>query len=260
MRSAHGAVVRRAVGALGVAAVTSLALAGCIPPPPAIPPTGPTAVPSGPQQPLPSQGDARPGSAPSVAQYEGRVEADGTATIELRISERAAVVLGATSPDGGDLRMRLVGDQVSEADDDSIGELDVFSFQLTALDPALDPGTYTVELEEFAGDATDFELEILTGTTVVAPGETAAFAFEPGIPVVALVPLATGDERILATSDVDTRMWAFVPGADIRYDDDDSGGDLNPLIALAGEQAQDVAVVVGAYFNDEAGDALLSVE
>ncbi|MCH1883997.1 hypothetical protein [Agrococcus sp. ARC_14] len=242
---------RRAVGAVGVAAIASLALAGCIPGPPPLPQATPAA-------PI-VQGETTAGEV-----RQGRVGGDATTAVALQVEERSAVVIGAHSPDDEDLTLHLTGPGVDVENDDAYGEIDVFGFEMETRDSALaavlDPGEYTIEVGEFGGDSTGFELQVLTGSTVVPPGSSAELQLEAGGAIIAMVPLASGDETLSATADGDTVMWAYLPETDTDYRDDDSGGDRNPSIELSGEQPQDIVVVVHGYSDDDSGSVQLRVE
>lgn len=240
----------RTGSALAIVATAALGLTGCIPSPPPVPQATP-AAPIVPGQ--TDAGDVR----------DGRVPSGGAARLPLTIDERTAVVIGATSTDGEDLTLRLTGPAVDIENDDA-DRADVFAFEGQSLDPAvatvLDPGAYTIEVEEWGGDATGFQLQVLTSSTTLGTGESARFSFGPGQPVIAMVTTEQGDEAISATSDIDTTLWAYVPESDTDYHDDDSGGDRNPRIELAGEAAQAIVVVATGYARDASGSLELRVD
>ncbi len=246
MRAPRG---KRAAGAAAAMAVATIGLAGCIPGPPPVP------------QPTPAapvvQGDA---AASEVR--AGRIASDSTTVVDLDVAERSAVVIGATSPDGDDLTLRLTGGSVELEADDAHGEPDGFAFELSSRDPVLgavlEPGAYALEIAEYGGASTSFELQVLMGTTTVAPGESAAMTFAPGAPGIAIVP--AGSSAIAATSPHDTVLWARAAAADETFDDDDGGGDRNPRIELASSAAEGLAVVLTGYARDASGSAELSVE
>lgn len=244
------AVLIRAAGAAGAAAIVAVALTGCIPSPPPLPQGTPA-------EPI------VPGEANDGVVVEGVVPADGTATVPLTIDERTAVVIGATSTDDEDLTLRLTGPGV-EVENDDARRPDVFAFELQSLDPAvaavLDPGEYTIELGEWGDDASGFQLQVLTGATTVEPGTSADFTFGPGQPAIAMVAVIHGDETISASSDIDTTLWAYVPTSDTDYEDDDGGSDGNPRIDLVDESAQQIVVVATGYDRDDSGTLQLTVE
>lgn len=249
MRRAH---FGRMVGAAAVAAVTMGTLSGCFMPMPPPVPQAPNADP------------IVQGSAGAADVREGSIASDSTTAVELQIDERSAVVLAATSPDGEDLMLRLVGEDVDLENDDYYDAVRGLAFELETRDPllgaVLDPGSYTIEVAEFSGDRTAFQLQVLTASTAIDAGQSAEVQVEPGQPAVMLVSLATGDESIAAEADFDSVLWAQVPGSTMPHTDDDSGGNSNPLIMLAGEQPQEIVVVVSSYSGEESGTAVLSVE
>lgn len=247
----HNANPARMAAAVGVAAVTAVALTGCIPGPPPVPqPAAPEPI---------VQGEATAGEA-----QEGFVAADSTSTVELHIDARTAVAIGASSLDDEDLTLHLTGAATDVENDDAPRELDVFDFEQASLDPALatvlEPGDYTIEVGEWSDSSSRYELQVLTSTTTLAAGDSADFQFGPGQPALVIVRLNSGDETITATSDVDTSLWAYVPAADEELHDDDSGGDRNPLIELGDVTPQDIVVVATGYDRDDSGTLTLTVE
>ncbi|SFS11597.1 hypothetical protein SAMN04487783_1600 [Agrococcus baldri] len=241
----------RAAGAVGVVAIIAAGLTGCIPGPPPVP------------QPTPAAPIVQSGAAAGELR-EGFVPAGGTSSVTLTIDERAAVAIGATSPDEDDLTMHLTGAGTDVESDDASGDLDVFEFEMQTRDPAiatvLEPGEYTIELAEWGDDSTDYRLQVLTSTTTVTAGSVAELEFGPGRPALVIATITEGDEAIAATSDIDTTLWAYVPDSDQEYWDDDGGGDRNPRIELIGESPQDIAVVATGYDRDESGTLELAVE
>lgn len=249
MRRAH---TRRMLGAAFTASVTVLGLSACFMPMPPPVPTLPNADPI--VQRSPGAAEVR----------EGLIAGGGTTTVELQIDERSAVVLAAGSPDDEDLTMRLVGAGVDLENDDNDEGPEGFAFEMRSRNPligtVLDPGTYQIELAEYGGDRTAFQLQAIMSTTTIGAGESIEAEVVPERPAVLMVALATGDESIAATADFDSVLWAQVPGNALPLADDDSGGDRNPLIALVGEQPQEIVVVVSSYSGEESGTVLLSVE
>jgi len=244
---------RRAKGAgvLGVIAIVAVALTGCIPAPPPVP------------QPTPAAPIVQTGAAAGEVR-EGFVPAGGVSSVALTIDERAAVAIGATSPDDDDLTMRLTGAGTDVQSDDASGDLDVFAFEMRSRDPGiatvLEPGEYTIELGEWGDGSTRFRLQVLTSTTTVAAGSAAELEFGPGRPALVIASLGAGDEAIAVTSDIDTTLWAYVPASDEEYRDDDGGGDRNPRIQLIGESPQDIAVIATGYDRDDSGTLELRIE
>lgn len=261
--------VERAAAAAAIVTAMALGVTGCIPSPPPLPASPGSGAQGSGGQGGGTQGDGGTGAqAPAVDAaagelHEGRVERGGTAEVELVVAERSAVVVGATSLDGKDLTLRLTGDGVDVAVDDSRGDPDGFAFELGSRDPALgavlEPGTYVLEVEEFRGDPAAFELQVLMSATTVAPGETASVRVAAGAPAVVIVP--AGSEAIAASSPIDTVLWAHASQSDQVLGDDDSGGDRDPRIDVPAIAAgEDLAVVLTAYDRDEPGSAQLSVE
>lgn len=260
---------RRTIGALALTAAVGLALTGCIPAPPSLQsvsapqPSAQSEAPGSSDPAEPSE-PATPGSGGEAAAgdiAEGQIDADGTVAIALEVAERSAVVLAATSPEGEDLVLRLSGEGVDLREDDSLGDPDVFAFELEHRDPAigtvLEPGAYTIEIEEYSGDPTGYRLHTLTGTTVVGPGESVEAAIAPAAP--ALVVVAAGSRVVGATSAVDTRLMVFEPEA-INVEDDDGGEGLNPLLELDRPAGGDFAMLVWAYDRELSGTAQITVE
>ena len=249
MRAAH---TRRMLGATTVAAVTLGGLTACfIPSPPPVPQA-------------PNTDPVVPGTSGAADLREGFIAAGGTTEIELEVAERSAVVLGAVSTDDEDLTMRLVGDGADLENDDGSSELDAFAFEMGSRDPligaVLEPGSYTIELGEFSGDRTGFQLQVLTGSTVVGVGESASLEVAPGAPAVFIAQVATGQESIRAEADFDSVLWGRSSADASSLMDDDSGGDSNPLITLNGTVDGDIVMVAAAYDRDEGGTVLVSVE
>lgn len=247
----HAQVGRVAAASLLVALPT-LALTGCfIPSPPPVPrPESLEPIAQG----SPDEGDVRTGFIPG----------DGTAELTLLIDRRAAVVATATSTDDEDLTLRIVGEGADVENDDGYDEAGGFALDTSTRDPllatVLDPGSYTVEVAEYGGDATGFELQVLTSTDAVGPGEQVDLAVEPGRPGVAIATIGAATQAISATADFETVLWAQMGDSETTYRDEDFGGDGNPRIELFGEAAQEVVVVA---FEVEAGDGgvvSLSVE
>lgn len=233
-------------------AVPVLALSGCfIPSPPPVPrPESLEPVVQGPA----GASDVR----------SGFIVEDGAAQLELRIDERAAVVIVAASPDDEDLMLLLTGGGVELENDDGHDEAGGFAFDTSSLDPllaaVLEPGSYTIEVSEFGGDATSFELQVITSTDAVDAGATADLTIEAGRPAIAFVTVETGQETISAQADFDTLLWAQMTEDSDTYRDDDSGGDRNPSILLFGEVPQDIVVVAWAFEPGHGRSVTLSVE
>lgn len=249
MRAPH---TRRIVGAAAVAVVTTGALSACFMP---MPPPVPRA---------PNTDPIVQGSAGAADVREGLIASDSTTAVELQIDERSAIVLTAASPVDEDLTMRLTGEGVDLENDDADGMLEGFAVDSSSRNPliaaVLEPGAYSIELAEYSGDRTAFELQVLTTTMAIEAGQEVEVEVAPGQPAVMLVSLATGRERIAAVADFDSVLWAQVPGSETPYTDDDSGGDRNPLITLASEQPQDIVVVISSYSGQDSGTAVLTVE
>ncbi|KAA6435259.1 hypothetical protein FQ330_05785 [Agrococcus sediminis] len=246
----HAQVGRVAAASLLVA-MPALALTGCfIPSPPPVPrPESLEPIAQG----SPDEGDVRTGFIPG----------DGTAELTLLIDQRAAVVATASSTDDEDLTLRIVGDGADVENDDGYDEAGGFALDTSTRDPllatVLEPGSYTIEVAEYGGDATGFELQVVTSTDAVGPGEQVALAVEPGRPGVAIATIAEGDEAVSAIADFDAVLWAQMSDSDTTYRDDDSGGDRNPSIQLFGESAQEVVVVAWAFEDGDAGPVTLTV-
>lgn len=249
MRAAH---TRRMLGAATVAAVTLVGLTACfIPSPPPVP------------QP-PNTDPVVPGASGDVDVREGFIGADGTVEIELQVAERSAVVLGAVSTDDEDLTLRLLGEGADLENDDGYSELDAFAFEMGSRDPVigavLEPGSYRIEVAEYGGDRTGFQLQVLTGSTVVGVGENASLEIAPGAPAVFIAQVTTGQESIRAEADFDSVLWGRSGADDSSLMDDDSGGGGDPLITLNGTVDGDLVMVAAAYDRDESGQVLVSVE
>ncbi|MGY3127739.1 hypothetical protein ACVWW9_001238 [Agrococcus sp. UYP33] len=249
MRAAH---TRRMLGAATVATVTLGGLTACfIPSPPPVPQA-------------PNTDPVVPGTSGAADVREGFIAAGGTTEIELDVADRSAVVLGAASTDGEDLTMRLVGGNADFENDDGASELDDFAFEMRSRDPligaVLEPGSYTIELGEYSGDRTGFQLQVLTGSTVVGVGESASLEVAPGAPAVFIARVTTGQESIRAEADFDSVLWGRSSADASSLMDDDSGGDSNPLITLNGTVDGDLVMVAAAYDRDEGGMVLVSVE
>lgn len=249
MRRAH---TGRMLGAAFAASVTVAGLSACFVPMPPPVPTPPNADP------------IVQGSPGAEELREGFIASGGTTTVELEIEERSAVVLAAASPDNEDLTMRLVGEGVDLDNDDNDEGPEGFAFDMRARNPligtVLDPGTYAIELEEYGGDRTSFQLQVIASPMSITAGQSIDVEVAPGRPAVMMVSLSTGDETIAAVADFDSVLWTQVPGSLFPDFDDDTGGDGNPLISLLGEEPQDMVVIVSSYSGDESGTALLSVE
>lgn len=238
----------RVFGVVSIAAIT-VALAGCIPLPPPLPNAQPV-----------EQGEAQGGEV-----SEGTIPAGGPAEVTFEVQERAAVMIGAMSPDGYDLTLHLTGQGVDVENDDAYGDVAGFAFEMGSRDPALatvlDPGSYTIAVGEYGDDSSSsYRLQVITSTTTVAAGQSIDLAFGPDQAAIAMVPLTTGDEVLAAASDEDTVMWAYLPAADEDLSDDDGGGDRNPRIVLVNEQPQDIVVVLRAYDSEASGTVRLSVQ
>lgn len=249
MRRAH---TGRMLGATIAASVTVLGLSACfIPMPPPVP-TPPNAAPI-------VQGSSGAGNV-----REGFIASDDTTSVELEIVERSAVVLTAASPDDEDLTMRLIGEGVDIENDDHEDGPEGFALERSARNPllgtVLDPGTYSIQLAEYGGDRTSFQLQVIATPMSIATGQSIEVTVAPGRPAVMMVSLSRGDESTAAVADFDSVLWAQVPDPGVAYADDDSGGDQHPLISLAGEQPQDIVVVVSSYDGEQSGSVLLSVE
>ncbi|MGM1028960.1 MAG: hypothetical protein ACQEWM_03695 [Actinomycetota bacterium] len=249
MRRAH---TGRMLGVAAVTSVTVLGLSACFIP---LPP------------PVPSPANADPivqGSDGAEDVREGFIASGDMTTVELQIVERSAVVLTASSPDDEDLTMRLIGEGADLENDDNEDGPEGFAFEMRPRNPligaVLEPGTYSIELAEWGGDRTRFQLQVIATPRFIEAGQSIDVAVAPGQPGVMMVSLATGDESITAVADFDSVLWAQVPGSAMTYSDDDSGGNRNPLVALEGEQPQDIVVVVSSYDGEGSGSVLLSVE
>ncbi|MGC5617040.1 hypothetical protein [Georgenia sp. Z1491] len=184
----------------------------------------------------------------------GEVPSGGAATVTLEVTERAAVAVGATSPDGGDLQLAISGGDVDAGIDDTYGYADIFSFDQGNLDPAitqvLEPGSYTLELTEYGGDAAQYQLEVLSGTTVIPAGGTANLEITGQAATLAIGELATGNESIATNGEIDSVLWTFMPSSHTAYEDDDGGDGLNSLIVLPGETVEPVVIAVNTYGGD----------
>lgn len=235
--------------AIAAVAAATISLAGCIPGPPPVP------------QPTPAAPVVQGEDAASEVR-QGRIGPDSTAVVELEVEERSAVVIGASSPDEEDLTLRLTGGSLELEVDDSYGDPDGFAFELDSRDPVLaavlEPGAYAIEVAEYGGDSSRFELQVLLSAATVAPGERSTVTFAPGAPAVAIVP--AGSLAIAATAPEDTVLWARAADADESFDDDDSGGDRNPRIELGSLASEDLVVVLTGYSRESSGSAQLSVE
>lgn len=249
MRRAH---VGRMLGAATIAAVTVGALSACfIPSPPPVP------------QP-PNTEPIAPGSSGAADVREGFIPGNGATQIELELVERSAVVLGAASTDDEDLTLRLIGEGADLENDDGYSELDAFAFEMGSRDPVigavLEAGSYTIELAEYGGDSTGFQLQVLTGSTAVGVGESVAMEIAPGAPAVFIARVTTGQESIRAEADFDTVLWGRSGPDDSSLMDDDSGGDSNPMITLDGVVDGDFVMVAAAYDREQSGTVVVSVE
>ncbi len=195
MRAAH---TRRMLGAATVAAVTLVGLTACF-------------IPSPPPVPQPNTDPVVAGTSGDVDVREGYIGADDTVAIELEVAERSAVVLGAVSTDDEDLTLRLIGEGADLENDDGYSELDAFAFEMGSRDPVigavLEPGSYRIEVAEYGGDRTGFQLQVLTGSTVVGVGESASLEIAPGAPAVFIARVTTGQEAIRAEADFDSVLW-----------------------------------------------------
>ena len=244
--------VRRMLGAAGVAAVTVGALSACFMP---MPPPVPQA---------PNTDPIVPGTSGDADVREGFITGSGTTEVELRIEERSAVLIAAASTDGEDLTMRLVGDGADLENDDAYAPPNGLAIDLASYGPlvaaVLEPGTFAVQLAEYRGDSTGFQLQVLTSTAVVAAGETLGLEIAPGQPALAIASLTAGTESIAAAAEFDSMLWAQSPGSDVPYSDDGSGGDRNPMLSLGGGGAQDIVVMVSSYSGEESGVVELSVQ
>lgn len=249
MPAAH---TRRMLAATAVAAVTMGALSACFIP---MPPPVPRAT---------SAAPIAPGSTGAGDVREGFIASGGTTVVDLEIDERAAVVLVATSPEGEDLTMRLTGGGVDLENDDNEGEIAGLAFEMGSRDPlvaaVLDAGSYRIELGEFSGDRSSFQLQVLTSTTVVSADAPLVAEILPGEPVVTIAAITDGSESIGATADFDTVLWAHAPLSETHYEDDDSGGSSDPRFSLSGERPQDMVVVAYAYNGAGEGPVTVVVE
>ncbi|MGO1739817.1 MAG: hypothetical protein ACTHYM_12565 [Actinomycetaceae bacterium] len=184
-------------------------------------------------------------------ELSGSVPADGAATVTLEVTERAAVAVGATSPDGGDLQMSIAGGDLDTGIDDTYGYADIFSFEQASLDPAitqvLEPGSYTIDITEYGGDAAQYQLEVLSGTAVIPAGGTANLEITGPQATLAIGELATGNESIATNGDIDSVLWTFIPSSHTAYEDDDSGDGLDSLITLPGETVEPVVIAVAGW-------------
>lgn len=193
---------------------------------------------------------------------DGWLSTDAMVSVPVVIEERSAVVIGATSLDEQDLLLRLVGDGVDLASDDAYSEPGVFSFEQQTRDPALaavlDPGTYELEIEEWAGEATEFQLQMLTGSQSLVLGEVADLALDAAVPTVIIVPADASE--ITAISDVDTVLWAYSEADDMWLTDDDSAGDRNPRIEFGATIGGAMPALIVGYERDVSGGVQVMVE
>ncbi|WP_293699355.1 hypothetical protein [uncultured Agrococcus sp.] len=201
----------------------------------------------------------------------GRVPADGAETVHFQLTERSAVVLGAYSPDGGDLQMSLEGEGVSEFVDDAFPNIEAFSFnqELGSFDPTiahvLEAGTYQVDLTTYSSASADFVLELRTGTQTISPGDELSVDWEADQAAILIVDLQTGSE-VLETSNAsgDPKVWVSIPSMGLRDYDDDGGESLNALVEFSdsrfgGGDATEAVVIVRDYDPSSSGSAQVSL-
>lgn len=287
---------RMAVAAIAVLAASGMAACsdtgpiaptGQAPAPPTAPETDPAPEPETDSQPAPEpETDSQPAPEPETdtetspapdpnppsgdgavtvtGDLTGTVPADGAATITLEVTERAAVAVGATSEDGGDLELYITGGGIDEGIDDSHGYADVFSFDQSGLDPALthvlEPGSYQIDITEYGGDENAYTLEVLSGTQVVNPGDSVDVSVPAdGAAQLFISELSSGSETFQTSGSTDTKLWVFTPSDHTSFEDDDSGDSLNAAIGLPGVTPEAVVVAVGTWQN-RGGDTTLSVQ
>lgn len=206
------------------------------------------------------------------SQVQGEISQHGTETAYFHITERSAVALGAYSPVGEDLQMRLVGGEVDVYLDDGLPVLEAFSFseRLTWLDPTiaevLDPGTYRVDLTVYQARAADFVLELRTSTQIVTSGETVDLSWGGHDSRVLIASLDTGDE-VLRTlnSSGDPMVWVSMPGSSVREYNDDGGDGFESLVDFGSDAfdefgAVDVVVIVRSHEHAQSGSTQLSLQ
>ncbi|MGC5627236.1 DUF2510 domain-containing protein [Georgenia sp. Z1344] len=201
--------------------------------------------------------------------FESAIDADGAATVTLRVDERAAVIIGGHSPDGEDLRFQITGEGVDETLDDSQSLMPVFGFRQEHLDPAdarvLDPGDYQITIDEYGGDPSQIIMEAHSGTLVVGVPSDTPVTIEDGRPSVFI--LHVGAETPLRAGvhgDEDTMIHVVDPELFVHENDDapPEHEPRNPLDASVDIESVPVgdSVIVASTFWGDATDAVVHIE
>lgn len=206
------------------------------------------------------------------SQVNGTLEPETPESVFFELSERSAVALGAYSPSGGDLQLRLLGDDVDVYIDDAIPALEAFSFnnRFGMLDPTigevLDPGTYQVDVTALGSTDAEFVLELRTGTQTLTSGEAISVSWQDQNPALVIVSLDSGGE-VLETSDStgDPKIWASAPGSSVREYDDDGGDGVEARIDFSdapfgGDVTGDILLIVRDWDADTSGSTELALQ
>ena len=264
--------IRRRVTLMAVATGSLFALSGCFP----LVHFAEQAQ-GGPQDPPPAGETAEdvPEGAAMLEANEGAITGNisdgGEETVYFELSERSAVVLGAYSPDGGDLQMSLEGEGVSEFVDDAFPMFEAFSFnhQLSGLDPTiahvLEAGTYQVDLTTYGGGSADYVLELRASTETISPGDETSVEWTADQAAVLIVDLETGTEVLeTSSSSSDPKVWVAIPEMGLRDYDDDGGGSLEALVDFSdthfgGGSATEAVIIVRDYSPTTDGSTQLTL-
>ncbi|SJM50376.1 Flagelliform silk protein [Actinomycetales bacterium JB111] len=256
--------------------------------PPSTPPTTPPPSTQPPTSPPGTQGSAGgDGDTSGLAYYQdlggfdlgstltGAFPAQGEYAVTLHVEQDTTVLVAAFSPEGHDLEIEISGNGVDETMSDSLETYSFIGFSSypSYEDPSgfvqLDAGDYDLVLTEAAGQASAFELTVLSGEGgELADGDVEQLSIETGAADLYSVELEDGESLTVSLSGdgSDPYLYIVSPDGTVEYNDDWGSADYDgPSLdsgldsGLTVSDGAGTYIVVATTYAGSGGDMTMSV-